>query len=353
MVIFFTKAYNAEATLHRCVQSVLGQRHGDFIYYLCDNASTDGTWGIMQECAASDSRIRLLRNEQNIPIRNPVGWGNMKLVRALLDEHGEGHYYSVLDADDEYRDDFIEKMLAFISEHRLRAATCGTDWVDAKTGALVRRKTPPHNMVLEGRAFLDRYPEYRSFALAAWGSLCSLAVLKNCDFSQCAHPLTFHDTVLALEIFRNSGRAGVLADSLHKYYIVQDGSLCKYDPGWFLRCKNFLNYVKYYMTQFGELSKQNVDYLHVLYLILLKYILPRIQNADIGSAEKLKDIATIFSDADTRLLFVQDWGSVGITTDKAGFLREMKTWVEGAGTDELHDLVSQALSAIHAVERGF
>ena len=46
MIYFRTFAYNAEKTLRKSVDSVLNQTHKEFVYYLMDNGSTDGTRAI-------------------------------------------------------------------------------------------------------------------------------------------------------------------------------------------------------------------------------------------------------------------------------------------------------------------
>jgi glycosyltransferase involved in cell wall biosynthesis len=47
-VVFFTQAYNAEKTLRRAVDSILAQTYTNFVYYIVDNGSTDGTGEMIQ-----------------------------------------------------------------------------------------------------------------------------------------------------------------------------------------------------------------------------------------------------------------------------------------------------------------
>ena len=335
MVIFFTKAYNAETTLHRCVQSVLNQTCGDFVYYLCDNASTDKTWDIMQNYASCDKRIRLLRNEQNNILTGADGWSDGKLIKHLPKEFDEQHYYCALDADDEYKPGFLEKMLTFMLEKKLEVAACGTDMIDAQTGALVRRKALSQNITLEDRVFADCFPTYRNFMVTMWGSLASLAVLKKCDFSQARQSPDFKDTIAAMEIFRNAGRAGVLAESLHKYYISPHTDSYRYQPGWFWACNNLFRLSREYLLHYGEISRANEDYLQVLFLIVLKYILPRIQNADVPLERRVDDLIQIFDDDRIIEHLALDWKKVGIITDKSEFLREQIEWAERQAEQEL------------------
>jgi len=104
-IIIYTPAYNAEKTLRRAVDSILNQTHKEFIYYLLDNASTDGTYEIIKEYAKNDKRI--------IPLHNEINWvGNG--IYEVLKNYGKDCYFCALDADDEYTPNFLEKMLFFI-----------------------------------------------------------------------------------------------------------------------------------------------------------------------------------------------------------------------------------------------
>ncbi|MEL7657905.1 MAG: hypothetical protein AAGU75_18585, partial [Bacillota bacterium] len=82
-----------------------------------------------------------------------------------------------------------------------------------------------------------------------------------------------------------------------------------------------------YLLDYGKISRHNEDYLCVLFLILIKYILPRIQNADVDFAEKLKCINEILSDATMQHL-LNNWDKVGIYSDKEEFLREINEWIK-------------------------
>ena len=58
--------YNAERYLAETLDSVLAQTYRDFVLYIADNASTDGTEAICRDYASRDSRIHYIRNPVNI-----------------------------------------------------------------------------------------------------------------------------------------------------------------------------------------------------------------------------------------------------------------------------------------------
>lgn len=58
--------FNGERFVGEAIQSILRQDFSDFELIIVDNASTDRTASICQEFAASDKRIKYVRNERNI-----------------------------------------------------------------------------------------------------------------------------------------------------------------------------------------------------------------------------------------------------------------------------------------------
>jgi len=335
MIVVFTSAFNAEATLRRAADSLFAQSCGDFVYYLLDNGSTDGTARIIKELAARDKRIVPLANRDNLRFRLRT------FIAEFPGHYKETDYLCTLDSDDEYRPAFFSEMLRFIRENRLKAATCGTDHIEAATGGLMRRKVVSENMILEGPKFAECFPAYRNFIVTNWGGLYSLGVIKKCDFSGLVLAQPMSDTVFALEVFRNAERAGVLAESLHKYYISPGSISYNYSPNWFAACKNILRLTRKYLLHFGEISRANEDYLKVLLLILIKYILPRIQTAEVGLGEKLSDLLNIFSDEETQSLLA-GWHEFGVYSDRGEFIGEILNWLHAQpGREDFQDRLEE------------
>lgn len=48
--------YNGEKCLKEQIDSILNQSYKNIELVICDDCSTDGTWGILQEYAANDKR---------------------------------------------------------------------------------------------------------------------------------------------------------------------------------------------------------------------------------------------------------------------------------------------------------
>lgn len=83
--------YNAEAYLRECLDSLVGQTLREIQVICVDDASTDGSWGILQEYAQKDRRIEIVHLEENGGLAKAR---NIALARAM------GTYICFLDSDD-------------------------------------------------------------------------------------------------------------------------------------------------------------------------------------------------------------------------------------------------------------
>lgn len=91
--------YNAGPYLRKCLDSLVNQTHRDIQIICVDDASTDDSWQLLEEYAAKDERIVLLRQSEN---RGQAEARNRGLQVA------EGEYITMLDSDDWFSPDAIE-----------------------------------------------------------------------------------------------------------------------------------------------------------------------------------------------------------------------------------------------------
>ncbi|MBX2980711.1 MAG: glycosyltransferase family 2 protein [Flavobacteriales bacterium] len=106
--------YNKAPWLQECLDSILGQRFGDFELLAVDDASTDGSAEILARC--SDPRLRVLRMPKN------SGPG-------LAAQHGmgaaQGEYILRVDADDVLMPERFARQVAFLDAHP-EVGLCGS-----------------------------------------------------------------------------------------------------------------------------------------------------------------------------------------------------------------------------------
>jgi glycosyltransferase involved in cell wall biosynthesis len=123
--------YNGLPYLRESIESVLDQTYADFEFLVVDDASTDGTAGIVSEYAARDDRIRLLRNRDNHGLTR-------SLNRAL--DAATGEFVARQDADDRSEPTRFERQVAYLDTHPdVAVVGTGAQLVDA-TGETVDRR---------------------------------------------------------------------------------------------------------------------------------------------------------------------------------------------------------------------
>lgn len=116
LVSVLMSVYNGASTLEKAAASILAQTYRDLELILCDDASTDGTWRIMQRIAASDARVTIFQNETNLGLGASL---NRCLSRA------QGKYIARQDADDLSDPDRIERTMDFLLSSGAPYAACG------------------------------------------------------------------------------------------------------------------------------------------------------------------------------------------------------------------------------------
>ena len=115
--------YNAARFVGMAVESILAQSMGDFIFYIVDDGSTDGSGDIVAAMAAHDRRIHLIRQDN----RGIVASLNHML--ALVDTP----FVARMDADDIALPARFEKQLARM-EAEPSLAALGTQFIEIGPG---------------------------------------------------------------------------------------------------------------------------------------------------------------------------------------------------------------------------
>ena len=99
--------YNAEKTLKVAMDSISNQTYKNFEFIICDDASTDNTYKLLEEYAKEDDRIVLIKNEVNLRLA-------ASLNHCL--EYVTGDYVARMDGDDISVPERFEKQIEFLKE---------------------------------------------------------------------------------------------------------------------------------------------------------------------------------------------------------------------------------------------
>lgn len=116
--------YNGDKTINEVLNCIVKQTFCDFELIISDNSSTDKTKIICQKYASEDSRIRYVRQSENI--------GGAKNFAYVLDE-ARAKYFMWAASDDVRSVDFLEKNYCFLETNLdYVASTCRTRFEDGQ-----------------------------------------------------------------------------------------------------------------------------------------------------------------------------------------------------------------------------
>lgn len=162
--------YNGERHLKNAIDALLSQSFVDFELIISDNASSDKTEAICRQYAASDSRIRYIRQREN-----QGAFANFKFV---LDE-ARSEYFMWAACDDTRSPDFLEVNLKFLSENPEYVASTSPNGYEGQS-------MEKHNLVyfsLDGDVFsrFEKFFRYCWISNGIFYSLIRTRILLSCE----------------------------------------------------------------------------------------------------------------------------------------------------------------------------
>jgi len=101
-------AYNAAGMIRNAFESLRRQTYSDWECIICDDASTDDTWAIIQDLAKNHGNCRVLKNEKNL---GPASSRN----RCI--EIAQGEYLAIQDADDLSSPERLKKQVEYLDRY--------------------------------------------------------------------------------------------------------------------------------------------------------------------------------------------------------------------------------------------
>jgi glycosyltransferase involved in cell wall biosynthesis len=314
-IIIYTPAYNAEKTLRRAVDSILNQTYTDFIYYLLDNASTDGTYEIVKEYARCDKRI--------IPLHNDKNWiGNT--ILDVTKNHDDDCYFCELDADDEYLPDFLEKMLDFIENKNLDIAACGSYFIDIKSNECSFNRKVDENLIIEKDGFDRYFPIYHQFMRTIWGKMYSISLLRKHKYKSYAQYGYGNDTHFTMNAFFYANRVGIISETLHRYYISSKSVSHMFDEGRIMSDQVLFEAAyDFLLLKTGRVRDENLNFLMLVYLNAIIETLNVLLNSNMSNSEKLQYLLKILQSSYSQELI--KWP--GAKSKKAQLFSQVASWI--------------------------
>lgn len=174
-------AYNVEAYISKCIQSIIDQTYRNIEIIVVDDHSTDGTGRICDEMAYKDPRVICIHHEKN---RRLPGTRNTGLDNAT------GDYITFVDGDDWLAPDFVEYLLGIIKSTKSDMAISCTNFT---TRDMTQTQEDHIDIWTSERATADFL--YSRIPIGAWDKLYDRAFIEK-------YHLRFHEELFTAEGFR-------------------------------------------------------------------------------------------------------------------------------------------------------
>lgn len=113
--------YNASKFLSQTLDSVLSQSYKDFELIAVDDCSTDNSFDILCEYAKKDNRVKVYKNESN---------RGVSYTRNFAVGKSCGEYIALIDSDDMWKSDKLEKQLELLEKRNADLCYTGSAFID-------------------------------------------------------------------------------------------------------------------------------------------------------------------------------------------------------------------------------
>lgn len=207
----FIPVFNAEKTIQQAIESVLVQTWTNYELIIVNDASTDGTPGIIEQYR-QHPQVRIYHNSTNLGMASNSNKG-IGLCR--------GDYVTRLDADDFYAPEYLEKvMVAFAHSSSLAMVFTGAQLVFAD-GTTQTELPYPESWIKTGQEFLPQILRYCPVRAP------SVSVRRDCyeRLGGVLPELKIHiDWEMWARVAANGNHIGYIAEPLTYYRALNPGS---------------------------------------------------------------------------------------------------------------------------------
>lgn len=122
-VSIITPCYNGAKYIGETIESVLAQTYFDWEMIIVDDGSKDNSAEVIKKYCGMDGRIQYVYQKN----RGSAAARNNAIHRA------QGQYIALLDADDIWMPEFLEKQIAFMKEKKAVCVCCSYGRIDEKS----------------------------------------------------------------------------------------------------------------------------------------------------------------------------------------------------------------------------
>lgn len=285
LVTVYTQAYNTKQYIRKCIDSVLSQTYKNFEYILVDNGCTDGSSEIIQEFAEKDSRIRLIRFSENQVGPRP----------KITKEYAAGVYYAVIDSDDWWEPDYLERMVGFLEKNDLDLAVTGTIQYFEESGvnSVMRKLEQP--ILVTQEQFAQHYPNLWAFPSTNWATLQKMSIWRKGDFTGIPVFPYGGDTMQMLHYIKLCNRIGIDNSALYHYRIRPTSVTYQYNPRRFDGNIAYYEQIKEFLISHQAFDTEKSEWLKRVHLHSMEDTLKLLRDAQVPAEQKLDECLRILN----------------------------------------------------------
>lgn len=258
-------AYNAEAFLHRSIDSVIQQAYQNWELLIVDDGSTDCSVEICHAYEKQDSRIRLLCNQH----------GGTARARNTAIDQAQGEYIAFIDADDVYHPQYMQNMMCAALKENADIVICGIERGTDCTEFLRKKIRSEYTVIGMESAFARMYGGEWEIMIAPVNKLYARKVFFDVHFPAGRF---FEDAATTNLALCRAVKIAKIDDMMYFYYITPNSSSVTkrsielQDREWALR-----SHWEYFFAQ----GREDLAYLSLpFYLVELISIYHRIARSD-------------------------------------------------------------------------
>lgn len=202
-----TTAYNIEAYIEKCLESLVGQTYEDIEIIVVNDCSTDKTMEIVGKF--NDERIKVVNHEKNMG----AGWARRTGIAAAT-----GEYVITVDGDDWLSEDFIEKLVENAEETGADIVSGGITYVYDDQFEQINRYLP---RISEG---MQKFKDYANKKIIFLNN--KLVRRSMYDIVPYSTRRYCEDTPVILPLLYYANKVSYV-DTQGYYYLQHDKSLCR------------------------------------------------------------------------------------------------------------------------------
>lgn len=207
--------FNAEATLGKCMESVLNQTYRNLEIILIENGSSDQGKAIAEKYVSADSRVQLIeQGHQTVSVARNAG-----IARAT------GKYIQFVDSDDYLEQDAVKKLVQAVEETEKTLVICDYFQFD-ETQRDMRSVRP-----LEGTYPMDRFLKKllrnpcAHYYGVLWNKIYHTSVIRENQITFQEDVSLGEDFIFNLEYLKHMDVVECIPEKLYHYWWKRPGSL--------------------------------------------------------------------------------------------------------------------------------